>query len=135
MDALALHFHVDADLVWEAVERGSSFNAIHLVTMMKVDVFVSTSSAFHRRELARLRSITVEGRVLPVVSPEDIVVEKLRCFRLGGGASERQWRDAVAVLRVQGPRLDASYLREWAAALGVPDDLERALAEAADDDS
>lgn len=43
---------------------------------------------------------------------------------------DRQWSDALGVLRVTGSRLDLEYLRTAAARLGVQDLLERALQEA-----
>jgi len=60
-------------------------------------------------------------RTAYVASPEDTVLTKLEWYRMGGEVSDRQWRD------VQGERLDLLYLRQWAAALGVADLLERAL--------
>jgi hypothetical protein len=53
-----------------------------------------------------------------------------RWFRLGDAISERQWRDAVGVLKVQKDRLDRSYLAQWAADLGLTDLLQRAWREA-----
>jgi hypothetical protein len=44
--------------------------------------------------------------------------------------SERQWLDVLGVLKVQAEDLDATYLREWAAKLGVADLLARAWQEA-----
>ncbi len=61
--------------------------------------------------------------------PEDILLQKLRWFRRGGEASDRQWRDVRGIVRVQGGRLDRHYLRTNADTLGVTDLLERALAE------
>lgn len=60
-----------------------------------------------------------------VVSAEDIVVEKLRWWKLGGGVSDRQWRDAVGVVRVQAQLFDEGYARRRAAAIGVAELLER----------
>jgi len=62
-------------------------------------------------------------------SPEDTVLAKLEWFRLGGEVSDRQWRDVLGVLKVQGERLDLVYLRRWAAALRIADLLEQALAQ------
>ncbi len=73
---------------------------------------------------------TEPERTAYVASAEDIVLAKLERFRIGGEVSERQWRDVLGVLKVQGERLDQDYLRRWADALNVSDLLERALSEA-----
>ena len=75
---------------------------------------------------------TVGGvvRPFPDPPPEDILLQKLRWYRLGGGVSDRQWRDIAAIVRVQAASLDRAYLRDGADLLGVTDLLERALGEA-----
>jgi hypothetical protein len=45
---------------------------------------------------------------------------------LGDEVSERQWSDAVGVLKVRSGRLDMDYLRRTARLLGVGDLLARA---------
>jgi hypothetical protein len=70
-----------------------------------------------------------DGRELFVHPPEDILLQKLRWYRLGGG-SDRQWRDVLAIIRVQGTRLDRDYLHQYASAVDVSDLLGRALDEA-----
>jgi len=64
-----------------------------------------------------------------VVSPEDVVLLKLRWFAMTGGTSERQWSDVLGVLGVQGPALDRAYLTRWARKLGLNELLDRAIAE------
>ena len=66
-----------------------------------------------------------------VASPEDTILAKLEWYRLGDEISDRQWRDILGVLAVQGDRLDFAYMRQWAATLDVSDLLERALDEIA----
>lgn len=66
------------------------------------------------------------------ITAEDSVLRKLEWRRLSGG-SERQWRDVIGVLRVQGSGLDSEYLRHWASELDLSEDLERALREASKD--
>lgn len=61
---------------------------------------------------------------------EYTVLRKLEWYRRGGEVSERQWRDALGVLRAQGARLDQARLAAWADRLGVRDLLDRAQAEA-----
>ncbi len=48
-------------------------------------------------------------------------------FRLGQEVSDRQWRDVLGILLVQGQALDQDYLRRSAETLAVADLLERAL--------
>ena len=73
---------------------------------------------------------TAPDRFIYVHSPEDILLQKLHWYRLGGETSERQWRDAVAILIVQEERLDCAYLSVTAAEVGVDDLLERARLDA-----
>ena len=69
-------------------------------------------------------------RYLYVYAPEDILLQKLRWYRLGNEVSDRHWRDALGILLVQGDALDGDYLRRGARPLGVGDLLDRAFLEA-----
>jgi hypothetical protein len=123
-------FFVDAEMIRDAIRRRASFNIIHLATMLKVDVFVLGNEDFALEEMKRRAAVPLRGSRVWFSSPEDIVLEKLDWFRKGEGISERQWRDVLGVLAVQGTRLDLQYLRSWAARRGLLELLERALAEA-----
>ena len=131
--ALGNAFYADVEMMRDAVRRHSSFNLIHLETTFKVDVFVAKPRTFDRSQLARrqlyLLSEDPECHAY-VTSAEDIILSKLEWYRIGGEVSDRQWRDVLGVLKVQGDRLDRDYLRRMATELKVADLLERAFGEA-----
>jgi hypothetical protein len=125
-------YYVDRERIAQAIVAQRSFNAIHLATTFKVDVFVAGESRFAREALARRVAIHVPDldRALHFSSAEDIVLHKLQWFAEGGGVSDRQWHDLQGVLRVQRRQLDLSYLRIWAERLALAELLRRALDEA-----
>jgi hypothetical protein len=130
VERLGSDYYADDERARQAVARRASFNVIHLPTMSKIDIFVAGDDAASRRQLKRRRTIVLPGLpevALSVASPEDVIVQKLRWYRLGNEVSERQWRDALGVLRVQGGALDHGYLRGAARDLEVEDLLERLL--------
>ena len=131
VENLQADFFVDAEMIRDAIHRRASFNIIHLATMLKVDVFVLGNEDFALEEMRRRAAVPLRGSRVWFSSPEDIVLEKLDWFRKGEGLSERQWRDVLGVLAVQGRRLDLPYLRLWAGRRGLLTLLERALTEAA----
>jgi hypothetical protein len=98
-------------------------------TQIKVDVFVAGGTPLDALQLARRREVDLGGRRIYVHPPEDILLQKLRWFRMSGDTSERQWRDVLGIVRVQGGKLDRDYLRTQAPVLGVGDLIERALSE------
>jgi hypothetical protein len=131
--ALSGAFYADAEMIRDAIRRHVYFNVIHLQTAFKVDVFVIKARAFDRAQLARRQSRLLSedpARYAYVTSAEDIVLSKLEWYRMGGQVSDRQWRDVLGVLAVQGKWIDVAYMRAMAVKLGVSDLLERALQEA-----
>lgn len=126
-------FYADLPTVLDAIQRQASFNVIHLATMVKVDVYVSWRSDFARSQFARrIRANLSSETPLEVflASAEDTVLAKLQWYRDGGNVSDRQWRDVLGVLKVQGDTLDRAYLREWAARLDLTDLCHRAFDDA-----
>ena len=134
VNALEDAFYIDADMIHEAIDRGNSFNVIHLDTMLKLDVFVLGSDAFEQEAFRRAQHIELrladDARPFHFASPEDVILHKLRWFMLGDEVSERQWLDVLGVLKVQTHQLDLPYLRQWAHHLGLTGLLQRALEEA-----
>lgn len=125
---LGADYYVDADMIRDAIQRRSEFNVIYQPAIFKIDVFVPPLDLVARRELARAEVFAFGDRTLRVISAEDVIAQKLRWYRLGGHVAQRQWDDALGVVRTRRGELDLDYLRETAEALSVVDLLERLLA-------
>lgn len=131
VDAVRDNYYVDESMVMDAVLRSASFNLIHSRTGMKIDLFALGDDVLDVRQLTRRESVEVDvGVSIWVGAADDQVLRKLRWFRMGGEVSERQWRDVVAILRVQGPRILVPDLMAAAGPLGLADLVERAVADA-----
>ncbi len=132
VELLQEDFYMHAEVIRDAIKNRSSFNLIHLLSAFKIDIFILGKRPFDLSEFSRrkLEQILSElPRSAYVKTPEDAVLSKLEWFKMGGKLSELQWRDIQGILKVQGPKIDISYLKKWAKELGLSDLLEQALTE------
>lgn len=114
-------FYIDSEALRRAVRAHSAVNLIHMPTSIKVDLFVAGGTPIDAELLARRRSVFVgEAPAVRVYvhTAEDILLQKLRWYRLGAERSDRQWRDVLGIIRVQSDRLDREYLERQAGRLG-----------------
>jgi len=118
-------YYIDEQTINRAVSDTSSFNLIHLETMLKI--------SYHKSAIARrLKDRLVEddqNSAFFLCSPEDVILSKLRRYEAGGRPSERQWLDVLGVIKVQSDSLNREYLVKWSNTLGVFDLLGQAFCE------
>lgn len=135
IESLRPNYYISESAVVDAIARQKSFNAIHLDTSYKIDVFAVKRRAFDQSTVTRIHpaTLTEYGEELPVIiaSAEDTILNKLEWYRNSDESSERQWQDILGVVRIKGKTLDFDYLQKWASELGIADLLERVKADAA----
>lgn len=128
LSALGEKCYASQSAAHEALQRRSMFNVIDTAGGWKADLLFRKERPFSIEEFQRRKSETIAGCALPMASAEDVILSKLEWDKLT--PSERQVQDALNVAVVQSTRLDRHYLRTWAAALGVPENLEELLRKA-----
>lgn len=140
IEVMAGEFYISESAVQEALQkakttpREASFNVIYLPSIEKVDIFVMSrddpfsNSVMSRRQLYDIGN-SLEGLQagIYIYSPEDIVLQKLSWYQLIPDGSQKQWRDVLGVLKVQGERIDRTYLNQWARELQLTELLNEAL--------
>ncbi len=132
VEALGPDFAVDEVALCNAIRMGRSVNIFFLPSFMKIDLFIRGRDEYDRSEFSRKAEIEfASGVCLSTSSPEDILLWKLRWYRMGGEVSDQQWRDVLGLLRVSRPIMEMDYVRAWAVRHGVDDLLDRALIQAA----
>ena len=100
------------------VKLKSYLNPEHSVD---IDVFLAESE-FQSSILKRKVQVDVQGRLIWLVSVEDLILLKLIASR------PRDWIDITDILFVQG-ELDEAYMQKWSRPLGVEAQLAKALEE------
>lgn len=115
------------DGLLNAARNGGITNLIDGSSGMKADLSVVPNDPFFDSVFSRRQRIEPAPGVptLWVVSPEDVILMKLLCRK--DTHSQKQWENALSVVRVQGHRLNVSYLRMWAERLSVAGDLGELL--------
>lgn len=131
---LAGRFYLDEEDFLHATREERSFNLIDEVELAKVDVFCVAPVGYQAEALSRAVRLELERddpfSEVKVASAADVMLSKLKWYRLGNETSDRQWRDLLGVARAQAGRLELDYLRRWAQEQGTADLLERLLEQA-----
>lgn len=128
--ALESTFYIDGEMIRKAIQYQQSFNLIHLATMFKVDVFILKPDAISKEEMTRRQQYQISENpqdTLFIMSAEDIIIQKLFWYQLGGEISDQQWKDVLGVLQVQYNKLDYPYLEHMAEQKNILHLLKQAI--------
>jgi len=93
------------------------FNVLHLESDARADVYIAGTDPLARDGLETRRLVELVGLTVPIASPEQVILQKLR-FRQRG-ASERHLRDIRGMLRVMGDAIDIGALEQLALRYGI----------------
>ena len=139
LQRLERSYHIDEEAMHDAIQHHTSFNSIHLESMLKVDVLLPKDRPFDQQVRRRVQQHVLAENTRPfcLASPEDVILTQLERYRRAGGTADDQWNEILGVLKVQGTALDLTYLQQWATTLAVADLLEEAYIDAGfvDDDT
>ena len=122
-------FYFDEEGAKRATREKRMFNLIHFETGFKVDLIVRKDRPFSIEEFRRRAAAELAGQPCWFATAEDTILAKLEWSKLG--ESERQYRDALNIAKVQSQTLDIPYLRRWAGEIGVVELLEKLIKEIA----
>jgi hypothetical protein len=126
----APRYYLNRQAMHDAVTRRTMFNLLDTTEGDKVDFWLLTDDSFDRNRFARRRRAAFDDLTIPVSSPEDTILMKLRWTTLSGG-SEKHFGDALRVFQLQRSILDVAYIESWAQTLSVSTLWQRLLSEAA----
>lgn len=124
--ALGRFGYVDKGAMREALRQKGEFNFIDGDTGVKVDFWIlNKSNPFELLKLKRKVGRKILGKTVYFISPEDLILSKLKWYQMG--ESTRQLEDIESVLKISGEKLDMKYIKKWAKKLGAAEVLRELL--------
>lgn len=109
--------------------RMKTLQVTQVNTISRADLVIADDNEYEQLKLTRRQSyVLTDNHSIYLVSPEDLVVNKLRWGQQS--ESQKQWRDILGVLKAQQESLDYEYMHHWAAAFDLASALEQATLEA-----
>lgn len=98
-----------------AYKNKGEFNLIEPEYGLKADFFVIGQEEHQKLEIKRAKKKRIAGKMVEFISPEDLIIAKLKWYR--ESQSDRQLEDVAAVL--EPGNIDKKYLLSWIKKLGL----------------
>lgn len=108
MRTLGKSVYVDEDMMRSALILKGEFNIIHPESGIKIDFFIAGQDPRSKLEFGRAKQCTIQGQKIYFISPEDLILSKLRWYKDSGG--EHHLEDARSVIKKSDKILDYNYL-------------------------
>jgi hypothetical protein len=112
---------MEIDQVWDRYNPMLRGQQLRLKMQGIVVDLLRPRDTHDRQALRRRRRKRFANRYFWFVSPEDLIIQKLKTGR------PKDFEDALAVLEKSGPVLDRRYVTRWAARLGISGELDYVL--------
>jgi len=109
--------YIDEEAVEKAIRQEGEFNFIHPETGLKVDFWVITKNPVGLKEIKRAIPQTFNGQVIYFISPEDLLLSKLRWYKLS--RSDKHLEDARSILKMMDEKIDKHYIKREATKQGI----------------
>jgi hypothetical protein len=115
-------FYIESETVLKEVLKKGMFNAIHNEYIIKIDFILRKDAQYDIVAFGRRRLVLVDDLEIYIISPEDLILNKLLWAKESN--SEIQRKDVSNIL-VMTEDLDLDYLRKWSQQLDVATLLDR----------
>ncbi len=100
--------YIDESAVVRAIDKGGEFNFIHSESGIKVDFWtIKKGDKIGEQELRRRISKKIDGQKIYFISPEDLILSKLRWYKKS--QSTRHLEDIEPILKIS--KVDLKYLK------------------------
>ena len=110
---LGEEFELDPQLSFETVTGTYRQLVRHRQSAFKIEIFLLSADPYDQERFGRRREENLSGRKVWLLSPEDVIITKLRW---GRGKDQADVRDVMAV---QHAVLDWKYIQDWCARHGT----------------
>lgn len=108
---LGKSYLVDVNQITKAVETSSQFNIYHVGTGIKIDFWPIRDNSFEKNKFKKAKELIIDRQKIKVITAEDLILTKLLWSKKV--ISERHLRDCTGILKIQGDKLEMSYLLKW----------------------
>ena len=109
--------YADKAAAKEAIKNKGEFNFIDPESGLKVDFWTEKEDKNNPPEFKNRKFKRISGQKVFFVSPEDLILSKLRWYELS--RSERHISDIKSVFKLSGKKLNEKYLNYWIAKLNL----------------